>query len=276
MILAHRTKFYQLIDNIVATQWATLDFAKSYDNAKKRSYFVQNYEIDFQLPGDKARLLANATYCDRTGVKYLTMSRWCQNWLKEKYGQTAKYASNGQWLEYFTCRKRDFSRGKIKILIEGDNKSPWKRVDESFQITNQLDPKKFEISYLSNGAKPKKWYRVDHFYHKLSVADSAKVYEASDILVKSSVLESFSYPPLDMMSAGGLVVAVPNDGNAEYLADGENCLTYKSGDVAAGLAAVLKIVGDKTLRAKLEKGGSATAAKYAWDKLEPQIVELYK
>jgi Glycosyltransferase len=276
IISIHKTKFSQTIDNIVATQWATLDFVKTFSSAKKRSYFVQNYEVDFQLPGDKARLLANATYCDRTGIEYLTMSRWCQKWLKEVYNQDSKYASNGQWLELFSYRRRDFSKGKIKILIEGDNKSPWKRVDESFKIANQLDPNKFEISYLSNGAGPKDWYRVDNFYHKVSVEENAKIYEANDILIKSSVLESFSYPPLDMMSTGGFVVAVPNDGNAEYLEDGKNCLLYKSGDIEAGLASVLKITKDIDLRNRLDKNGQEIAKEYAWDIVEPQILELYK
>jgi glycosyltransferase involved in cell wall biosynthesis len=276
MVLVCKTKFYQLIDNLVATHWDTLEFVKKYASVQTRSYLVQNQEVDFQLPGDKARLSANATYCDRTRLQYLTISKWCQKWLSENYGQVANYAPNGQWLELFEYRKRDLSKGKVKILIEGDSRSSWKRVDESFKIANQLDPKKFEVSYLSNGAGPKSWYRVDHFYHKVSVEENAKIYQRNDILIKSSVLESFSYPPLDIMATGGFAVVVPNQGNAEYLKDGENCLLYESDNIEAGLAAVLEIVKDKKLRDKLEAGGLETAKSRAWDKIEPQIVGLYK
>ncbi|MDR3125866.1 MAG: glycosyltransferase, partial [Candidatus Nomurabacteria bacterium] len=276
MLLVYKTKFQQLVDNLVATHWATLDFVKKYDAARRRSYLVQNHEVDFQVAGDKARLLANATYCDRTGVKYLTISKWCQKWLEKDYKQNVAYAPNGLWTEFFKPRQRDFSKGKIKILIEGDSRSAWKGVDESFKIANQLDPKKFEINYLSNGGGPKSWYRVDNFYHKLPYSQAVEIYAANDILIKSSVLESFSYPPLDMMATGGFAVVAPNDGNAEYLEDAQNCLLYEQGNIEAGLKAVLKIAADKNLRAKLAAGGLKTATSRAWDKIEPQIVELYK
>lgn len=53
-----------------------------------------------------------------------------------------------------------------------------------------------------------------------------EVYASCDILIKTSLLESFSYPPLEMMATGGIAIVLPNDGNVEYLKDGENCLLY--------------------------------------------------
>ena len=55
--------------------------------------------------------------------------------------------------------------------------------------------------------------------------------QISDILLKTSLLESFSYPPIEMMATGGYVVALLNDGNKEYLEDGNNCLIYPNGDI---------------------------------------------
>ena len=43
-----------------------------------------------------------------------------------------------------------------------------------------------------------------------------------------------------MMATGGYVVAVPNEGNKEYLKDGENCLFYEQGNIDE---AVEKICG---------------------------------
>ena len=44
---------------------------------------------------------------------------------------------------------------------------------------------------------------------------------AMSYFTKTSFLESFSYPPIEMMATGGYSVVVPNDGNREYLVNGE-------------------------------------------------------
>lgn len=58
---------------------------------------------------------------------------------------------------------------------------------------------------MSYNAQPKEWYRVDKFFHKVPYAKVAQIYRECDILIKTSVLESFSYPPLEMMANRGLV-----------------------------------------------------------------------
>ena len=79
-----------------------------------------------------------------------------------------------------------------------------------------------------------------------------------------------------MMATGGLVVVVPNDGNSEYLVDGENCLLYEQGDIDSAVSKIESIVSDKKLVEKLVKGGLATAKKYEWSKIENSIVSLYE
>jgi glycosyltransferase involved in cell wall biosynthesis len=262
-------------DNMVATMWVTLGFVKSYAKKGRVSYLVQNFETDFYRNGERERLLANSTYADCSDVKYLTISKWCQSWLMKGFGKRAALAGNGLDVKKFTFRKRNFRR-KIKILIEGDSKSEYKNVDESFRVVNALDANKYEVSYLSYNGKPKAWYRVDYFYSKVSPDKVGKVYGEHDILLKSSWLESFSYPPLEMMATGGIVVAVKNGGNAEYLRDGENCLIYKLGEIGSGVKCIERIVSDKRLRDKIVRAGVETAKDYDWKKKWAAIVALYR
>ena len=84
---------------------------------------------------------------------------------------------------------------------------------------------------MSYHGKPKEWYRVDKFLSKIPYKNVKSVYQQSDILIKSSYRESFSYPPLEMMETGGFCIVAPNDGNVEYLRNEENCLFYKLGDI---------------------------------------------
>lgn len=274
----YKTKIKAFFDSYVATLWSTLALVKSYPNVLNRLYLVQNFETDFYEPGSgKMKFRANASYADQTGIKYITISLWCQRWLQDMFAQKSAYASNGIDLEYYPYKERHFEgNSRIKLLVEGDSKSEYKNTDEAFRIIEKLDPKKYEVSYLSYRKEPKPWYRVDHYYNRVPPEKVGEVYASCDILIKTSLLESFSYPPLEMMATGGLSVVLPNGGNVEYLKNGENCIFYRQGDIDDGVQKVEQLVSDKSLRDKLIANGLKTAKRYAWDNVEPDILALYE
>ena len=271
----HKTKYMGHFDTMVASLWATLEFVKKYPNVKNKLYLVQNFETDFADFGKYMRIEANQTYEDDTNVKYLTISKWCENWLRDRFEKESKYAPNGIDLEQFSFKKRDF-KGKIKILVEGNSEDYYKNVDESFKIVEKLDKDKYEIHFLSYQGEPKKWYYVDKFMHKVPYQKVGEVYQDADILLKSSILESFSYPPLEMMATGGLVVVAPNGGNIEYIKDNENCLFYEPGNISEAVEKIELLSKDKKLREKLIKKGIETAKSREWKKIEKDIVSLYE
>lgn len=262
------------IDTMVATLWATLYFVKEYANCRNKAYLVQNFETDFYENGNPQKLAANATYNSYIPVKYLTISKWCENWLKDEYNQKSKFAPNGINLKNFPIRERKFDK-KIKILVEGNSEDYYKNVDESFKIVEKLDKNKYEINFLSYQGEPKKWYYVDKFMHKVPHDQVGEVYANCDILIKSSILESFSYPPLEMMATGGLVVVAPNEGNVEYLKDEYNCLFYKQGDIGQAINQIERVVEDKNLREKLISNGLKTAKEREWSVIEKDVIDLY-
>lgn len=271
----HKTTYNGHFDTLVASLWTTLDFVKKYSNVTNKKYLVQGFETDFGKFGQFMRVQANSTYEDDTNVEYITISKWCKNWLNEKYEKNAKYAPNGIDLSLFKFKKRDF-KGKIKILVEGNSADYYKNVDESFKIVDKLDKDKYEIQFLSYQGEPKKWYYVDKFLHKVPYEEVYKIYQGADILIKSSILESFSYPPLEMMATGGLVVVAPNEGNIEFIKDEENCLFYEPGNIDSAVKQIERLRNDKKLRDKLIKGGLATAKKRDWKTIEKEVVSLYE
>lgn len=267
--------FHASIDVGVATLWDTLDFIKRYPELGRAKYLVQNFETDFYLPGDPLRISANATYLNNPDVEYLTISPWCRDWLREDYGQDCKLVPNGLELDLFKPTDRDFCSDKIRILVEGDCNSEYKNVDESFRIVELLDPKKFEIWYMSYTGTAKPFYRIDNNLGRVPHEKVGDIYRQCHILLKTSILESFSYPPLEMMATGGFVVAVPNDGNAEFLRNEKNCLLYRQGDYQQGAEAILRICDDPELRERLKAGGLKTASSRDWSELKDQIVSMY-
>ncbi len=262
------------VDCAVATFWETLFYFENYRNIVDVRYLVQNYETDFYLAGDPIRIRAEQSYSPCQPVQFMTISKWCAGWLKERYRRDAVYIPNGVDCKQFYPKKRVMS-GKIRILIEGDSESYYKNVDESFRIVQKLDPGKYEIWYLSYNGRAKEWYRADRMYYKLPHEKVDEVYRNCDILLKSSILESFSYPPLEMMATGGYVVAVPNGGNREYLEDGVNCLFYTQGDLDDALHQISRIVADSQLREHLYLNGQNTVQNRDWKKFERAICENY-
>ena len=262
------------IDKMVASLWSTLYYCLDYHNVNKIAYLVQNYETNFMDYGNYMKQYANSTY-SIDNVEYLTISKWCEDWLINDFERKVDYVSNGIELEHFPVVKRKFE-GKIKILVEGNSDDYYKNVDESFKIVEKLDKNKYEITFLSYQGEPKKWYYVDKFMHKVPHDEVGKIYGSCDILIKSSILESFSYPPLEMMATGGIAIVAPNEGNIEYLKDKENCLLYEQGNIDSAIEKIEEISKNEELRSKIIDGGIKTAKSREWKNIEKDILKLYK
>ena len=102
-----------------------------------------------------------------------------------------------------------------------------------------------------------------------------KIYYNCDILIKSSWLESFSYPPLEMMATGGYCFVVQNEGNKEYLKNEENCLIYNLGDIKSAIKSIYRLINDDKLQESLFKNGLLTAKNRDWKNYINQVIQLY-
>ena len=119
-------------------------------------------------------------------------------------------------------------------------------------------------------------YRVDRFFNEISHEQAIEIYKQSDILIKSTYFVSFSNQPLEMMSTGGYCIVSPNEGNKEYLKDGENCLFYKLGDINDLISCINRLISDEKLQKKLYINGLETAQKRDWNNYKDKIIALYE
>ena len=167
----------------------------------------------------------------------------------------------------------DVSEAQVQLFENAV--SAYKNGDGAFRIVALLPQDRYEVWYVSYNGGAKSWYRIDRYFHRVPHEKMPDLYRQCHILLKTSVLESFSYPPLEMIATGGCAVVRENGGNREYLKDGENCLFYDPEDLQTAADAIERIVTDAALRDRLQRGGMAVADARDWSHCEAAVLRLY-
>ncbi|MDO8241155.1 MAG: glycosyltransferase family 4 protein [Candidatus Moranbacteria bacterium] len=257
-------------DVLIATAYSTA-FSVDMSKAKRKLYFVQSDESRF-FPED-AELTKKIKKTYELPLEYVVAVSWLQEWLKKEFGQDAHCVPNGLDLNMFHKTEAiEPKANKIRILIEGGINISYKGMDDAYAVVKDLD---CELWIVSNNGKPRRDWKYDRFFENVSLQDMPKIYSSCDILLKMSKVESFCYPPLEMMACGGVAVIRRVTGIEEYAVDGENCLIVE--DIESAKKAIERLISDESLRNKLITTGLETTKKWDWnnsiDLLEKSIIK---
>lgn len=254
------------IDILIATGWnsaPTVDLLP----AKRKLYFVQSDERKF-YDDPVMKQFVGTTY--DLPFEYLTMAHFLQAWLREEFDQSSTYVPNGLDVAVFhPVVVRQTKTDKVRVLIEGPINIPFKGVAEAYEAVAGLDCELWLVS--SNGVPPSHW-KYDQFFERTPIHEMPQIYSSCDILLKMSTVESFCYPPLEMMACGGVPVILEVSGIEEYARHEENCLIVQSQQEAR--QAVARLIADPALRARLRRGGLETAKKWSWERSVDALEEV--
>ncbi|ETB63550.1 MAG: hypothetical protein O210_OD1C00001G0001, partial [Parcubacteria bacterium RAAC4_OD1_1] len=260
------------IDILVATHWSTFDKILKIES-KRKLYFIQSDERDFEN-GEKYKKEVQKTYeyKGNQNIEFFTMAKWIQRWLKEEFNRDSIYIPNGLDLSLFK-QTNVFEKGgrKTRVLLEGPINIPFKGMENAFNVVKNLD---CEVWAISSHGKPKPEWRCDKFFEGVNLSDMPKLYSSCDILLKMSEVESFSYPPLEMMACGGVPVIKNVRGIDEYAKDNFNCLIVNNNEEAK--KSIEKLISDKVFYNKLRNNALETANRFNWDNaidiLEKEVI----
>ena len=99
----------------------------------------------------------------------------------------------------------------------------------------------------------------------------ADLYRQAAVFIFPSLFEGFGLPPLEAMACGAPVVTTACGGISEFARDGENCLMVPPADADALAQAILRLLGDPHLRARLSSAGVETARPWTWTRTVDQV-----
>jgi glycosyltransferase involved in cell wall biosynthesis len=87
----------------------------------------------------------------------------------------------------------------------------------------------------------------------------ARLYSSARVHFDGSDFQAFGLPALEAMACGTVSVLTDAGGVGEYARDGENCVLVAPGDVEGAAAAILRLLSDEPLVARLREEGFETS-----------------
>lgn len=247
-------------NTVLATGWITA-YELLLLNVKRKIYLVQSDETRFYPQGSFLKKRVKRTYT--FPFEFITIAKWLQVWLKENFNRDSYYVPNGINTDifYLDTPLEPKPKNKKRILLEGAINLPFKGMKEAFEVVQDMDCEVWCVSY---DGKPQPQWHCDRFFEKVPMNMMRRIYSSCDILLKLSRVESFGYPPLEMMACGGASVVSDIDGHKEYIVDNYNALLTNPKNIKQTKQIIKKLIDDKSLYQKLEQNFSKTVQKYNW------------
>jgi glycosyltransferase involved in cell wall biosynthesis len=214
--------------------------------------------------------LVEATY--RMKFEFVTVADWIATKFAAEFGVRCRVVKNGiDADEFYPMPGLRSKHGRKRVLIEGPISVPFKGVAEAYEALKDLS---VEIWMVSSAGVPEPSWRVDRFFHAVSLDEMREIYSSCDVLLKMSRVESFCLPALEAMACGCAVVLGKVAGGVEFAVDRENAVLIEVGDIAQAKAAVEQLVGDDDYRGRLVASGYRTAETWSFSKSADAMREV--
>ena len=115
-----------------------------------------------------------------------------------------------------------------------------------------------------------------HFIGYIPEQDKPRFFHSCDVFCAPSLgFESFGIVLLEAMASGRPVVASNIPGYRSVLTDGREGLLVEPGNPEALAAALIRLLRDPDLRARMAAQGELTARNFAWEKVASRVLDLY-
>jgi glycosyltransferase involved in cell wall biosynthesis len=282
-------------DVAIATGWTTARAVAHATNARTKLYLVQDFEPFFQGLGADW-LAAEATY--RLGLGHITLGPWLARTLRERYGARAQHidfgvnhatyhpdpsrakkaippvADIGTWVQDPRAAQtpRLDTGAPPRIVFYGRASTPRRGVALGLEALAKVKAARPEVEIVLYGGDTPGLAEFPYVHAGvLTQQELADLYRSATCGLALSYT-NLSFVPLEMAACGLPVVAVATEPCAWYQEEmGETCAVAPP--TADGIAdALLRVIDDAALRARLVAGGRAAVADWSWERSVAQFV----
>ena len=227
-------------DLAVATWWETTNHLFDL-NADRHAYFIQSLEDRFYGGWDPKRVGAALTHA--LPVYFITEARWIAETLEElQPGSRVFYVRNGISKDLFAPAEAVEPRldGPLHVLVEGYRGSEFKGIDQAAAAVAAMTEPRHLTAVIPDRAVAGD-VEADTMLGAVSQEELARLYRATDVVLKLSRIEGVFGPPLEGFHCGATCVVTPVTGHDEYVEHGWNGLLTEWDDVR-GTARLLDLL----------------------------------
>lgn len=251
----------------VATGWDTAYFARAYQGAQEKLYFVQDFEPYF-FPVGSEYLLAENTY--KFGFFGITAGDWLAKKLAHDYGMQTQSVGFGVELDRYKRLPRREPEIR-RVFFYARPPTPRRAFELGMLVLNEVWQRLPNTQFILAG-----WdvsgYQIP-FPHlacgTLALDDLPDLYSQCDVALVLS-LTNISLLPLELMASGCAVVSNRGDNVEWLLNDSVACLADSTPEALAG--AICKLLQDNDHRNALSARAEAHAhAQPSWEDVALQF-----
>ncbi|TAH35880.1 glycosyltransferase family 1 protein [Candidatus Saccharibacteria bacterium] len=241
------------------------------------------YEVD-ETTHKVSPLQEHADYL-RTACRIIVVSDWIKDALQARLGLTSFVVRNGVDKALFHPDSEPLVRSKEPVALIFYDPQPWKGFNDVMQalvgVKGQVP--ELRIAIISQGfpvaAEVGSSYSYTFpviYFNRPDQRDMAKVFSSASVFISASWQEGFGLPGLEAMACGVPLVTTDSGGVREYAIPNTTALVTPPRDIPALTEAVMEVLRDEKLRARLSHSGLEKAEQFSWPSSIKRLVILFR
>ncbi len=274
---AELVTYANAFDVAVATQHGSIDLLSWLAMANPEllsAYYVQDYEPNFYQPNNSAHHHARESYTRVPGCLLFAKTDWIREKVKTEHAVDVHKVIPSIDREIY--RPDDTVEKTIDVCAMVRPGTPVRNPELTADVVTELSGK--NIAVFGCEIDDPFWTERDFPGKILGVLrrdQVADLLRSSKLFIDLSEYQAFGRTGLEAMACGCATILPEAGGCDEYAIDGSNCLRVDTGDRAAILAAIHRLLDDDQLRSCQIKAGLETADGFSIDRAAESVEKLF-
>lgn len=247
------------LDVCIATAVETVDIVYYKIQAKKKIYYIQDYEV-WSIDKD----YVHKTY--GLGMKNIVISTWLQE-IVDKYSKFPSILIPNPIDTSIYTSKIPMLKRKQHTIGLLYHTGVHKGLKNAFKVLNKVKEiyPDLEVKMFGQFPRPNVPNWIE-YTRGASQKKTVEIYNWCQVFLCSTIKEGYGLTGIEAMACGACLVSTDYDGAKEYAIDGYNALLSPIGDIQAQIDNIVRLFEDPDLRNELSKNGIKSAKEHSWDK----------